>query len=390
MVHDDAPRHGEAHGAGESPPQRGLPGGDVPVPALTNTPGSETVRPKLGIAVIGCGRWGVNHVRVFDRLPDSHVAAVCDGRLEQLDAVGRQFPNVALSSEVAEMLQLPGVDAVVICTPAQTHAEIATRCIEAGKHVLVEKPLTTSAVAAEGLIRRAAVQGVTLMVGHTFLFNASVLKVKDLVSSPGSGRIYYLYSRRTNLGPIRRDVSALWDLASHDVAIFGYMLDERPSWVSAVGVRALGNAREDVGFVALGYPSGVIGHIHVSWADPNKVRELVVVGERHRVVFNDLDPQESVRVFDRGVTSVAADESALGEFTLHLRDGDILSPKIDMSEPLRNQAAHFVSCIEEGVRPLTDGEAGRDVVMVMEAIERSVRANGAPMAVAAASLSALV
>jgi predicted dehydrogenase len=252
-------------------------------------------------------------------------------------------------------------------------------------HVLVEKPLTTSVAEAEELIQTAGERGLVLMVGHTFLFNPSVLKVHELVMRPALGKIHYLYARRTNLGPIRRDVNALWDLAAHDVSIFNFILGAVPLWTSAVGVRVLERPHEDVGFISLGYPHGVVGHIHVSWADPHKVRELVVVASNQRIVLNDMDPQESVRVHERGVSLSRTAPSSYGYegFQLMLRDGDIISPRVEPSEPLRNQAAHFVECIRNGWIPATDGAAGRDVVMVMEAIDRSLMSNGAPEVVGA-------
>lgn len=201
---------------------------------------------------------------------------------------------------------------------------------------------------------------------------------------PALGKIHYLYARRTNLGPIRRDVNALWDLAAHDVSIFNFMLDAVPVWASAVGVRVLERSHEDVGFIALGYPDGIVGHIHVSWADPNKVRELVVVASNQRIVLNDLDTQESVRIYERGVSlsRTAPSNYGYGDQVM-LRDGDIISPRVEPSEPLRNQTTHFIDCIRNGRIPATDGPAGRDVVMVMEAIDRSLASNGAPETIGA-------
>jgi predicted dehydrogenase len=220
------------------------------------------------------------------------------------------------------------------------------------------------------------------MVGHTFLYNPGIGKIRQYIIDGRLGRIYYLYARRTNLGPIREDVNALWDLAPHDVSIFNYFLDSTPEWVSAVGAKVLHNSREDVGFISLGYRGGIIGHIHVSWADPHKVREVVVVGSDERVVFNDLDSVERVRVFEKGVTPVESDASSYGDHHLRMRDGDIISPRIDVSEPLRNECAHFLECVSEGKQPLSDGRSGLDVVRTMEAISRSVAQKGAPLELA--------
>lgn len=334
---------------------------------------------QLGVAVLGCGYWGVNYVRVFNELPGARVVAICDQRMARLEEIGKRFPGAALATDLDQVLQMEEVDAVVICTGATTHFDVANRCIASGKHVLVEKPLTTNVEHAEALIEQAKAEGVTLMVGHTFLYNAGVQTVKDYLGRADMGPIYYLYSCRTNLGPIRQDVNALWDLAPHDVSIFNYLLDSAPLWVSAVGANVLKNAREDVGFVSLGYRDNIIGNIHVSWADPNKERELVVVGSNKRIVFNDLDVMERVKIYEKGVVPVASEATNFGEFQFLMRDGDIISPRVEGSEPLKNQCKHFVECLAQGKRPRTDGQAGLNVVRVMTAIERSMAQHGAPV-----------
>jgi predicted dehydrogenase len=334
---------------------------------------------RLGVAILGCGYWGINYVRVFNELPDARVVVVCDQRADRLDEIKQRFPDVSVTTEIAKALQHDGVDAAIICTEAKTHYEVAHRCLMTGKHTLVEKPVTTSAAEAEALADLAESVGLVLMVGHTFIYNPGIQKVKDYIDHDELGRIYYLYARRTNMGPIRRDVNALWDLAPHDVSIFNYLLNSVPEWVSAVGAKVLRNCREDVGFISLGYRDGIIGHIHVSWAEPNKVREVVVVGSDKRIVFDDLDPLERVRVFDKGVTPVAAEATSYGEYHLLMRDGDIISPRVEVSEPLRNQCNHFLECVKRNRRPLTSAWAGRDVVRVMEAIDRSIQRQGAPV-----------
>jgi predicted dehydrogenase len=274
-----------------------------------------------------------------------------------------------------------GVEAVVICTPATTHYQVARAALEAGKHVLCEKPLATSVTDADALTTLAELEQRTLMVGHTFLYNGGIRRIKEYITFGDVGRVYYLYSSRTNLGPIRRDVNALWDLAPHDVAIFNYLLGSSPEWVSAVGVKVLKNCREDVGFISLNYPGDIVGHIHVSWADPNKVRELVVVGSDKRIAFNDLNPLEQVRIFEKAITPLAAEAETYGEYHFQLRDGNIISPRIELSEPLKNQCGHFLECAAAGALPLTGGSSGRDVVAVMEAIDRSLKRRGAPITV---------
>lgn len=336
---------------------------------------------QVGIAILGCGYWGINYVRTFTELPESRVVAVCDHRPDRLQEVKQRFREVNLTTDIEEVLQRSDVDAVAICTEAATHYSVTQRSLLAGKHVLVEKPMTTAVTDAEELVNLAESKKLTLMVGHTFLYNAGVRKVKAYIEQDSTGRVYYLYARRTNLGPIRRDVNALWDLASHDVSIFNYFLDSTPEWVSAVGSKVLRNCREDVGFISLGYQDNVVGHIHVSWADPNKVREVVVVGSNRRIVFNDLDNLERVRIFEKGVTPTASEAVSYGEYHFLVRDGDIISPSVEVSEPLKAQCSHFLECVTLAKPPLTNGGAGLAVVRVMSAIDRSIERRGAPVEV---------
>ena len=329
----------------------------------------------LGVAVIGCGYWGMNYVRIFNELMESRVVAVCDQSAERLKEVSRRFPEVYLTTQVDDAASQPGVDAVVVCTEATTHFNVTRRLLLAGRHVLVEKPLTTKSAEADKLIDLAESHSAILMVGHTFVFNAGVRKVKEYVQNDG-GRVYYLYARRTNLGPIRRDVNALWDLAPHDIAIFNYLLDAAPLWVSAVGGKVLRNCRDDVGFISLGYPDNVLAHVHVSWADPDKAREVVVVKSDKRIVFNDLNGIEQVRVFEKGVSPVEQEPLNYGEFRFEIRDGDIISPRIEPVEPLKHQCRHFLESVRTGRRPISSGVEGRDVVRVLEAVNRSIECKG--------------
>jgi predicted dehydrogenase len=339
--------------------------------AKENPPGAKPV----GIAVVGCGYWGMNYVRIFNELVDARVVAVCDQSADRLKEVSRRFPGVYLTTEVDDAASQPGVDAVVVCTEATTHFNVTSRLLLAGKHILVEKPLTTIAADSEKLIELAESNSAILMVGHTFLFNAGVRKVKEYMQK-GDGRVYYLYARRTNLGPIRRDVNALWDLAPHDIAIFNFLLGSTPQWVSAVGGKVLRNCRDDVGFISLGYPDNVLAHVHVSWADPDKAREVVVVKSDKRIVFNDLNGVEQVRVFEKGVSTVEQEPLNYGEFRFEIRDGDIISPRIEPVEPLKHQCRHFLECVRTGKRPVSSGREGRDVVCVLEAVNRSIELKG--------------
>ena len=334
----------------------------------------------LRFAVVGCGYWGGNYLRIMNEVSGSEVVGVCDQRPERLREIASRL-HVATTTEIRDLLERDDVNAMILCTEATSHFRLARLCLEAGKHLLVEKPLTTTTAEADELIRLARENGLTLMVGHTFLYNPAVRKIKEYVVNNELGRVYYLYARRTNLGPIRHDVNAVWDLASHDVSIFNYLLDSTPEWVSAVGAKVLQNGREDVGFASLGYANGVVAHVHVSWADPNKVREVVVVGSDRRVVFNDVDTLEKVRIFEKGVSEVVRENGSPNTFEHHLlmRDGDIISPQVPAEEPLKTQFLHFMECIATGSEPLTGGPLGREVVRTMLAIDRSIRRQGAPV-----------
>jgi len=342
---------------------------------------------KVRVGLVGYGYWGPNYARVISELGNSEVVAICDTAPERLARAAGRHPQAHPTRDVAEVLDRSDVDAVVISTPATTHYELARRALESGHHVLVEKPLATTIADCEALIEVAKRAGKTLMVAHTFLYNPGIRKMKDCMDAADFGRTYYLHSTRTNLGPIRHDVNAVWDLAPHDISIFNYLLGRQAQWASAIGSRVLGNHREDVVFVTLGYEGGIIGNIHVSWADPNKVREVVAVGSGRRVVFDDLNDLERVRVYEKGVSADQVAET-YGEYKLFVRDGDIISPKIQPAEPLREQCADFIRSATEGGRPFSDSETGIQVVRTLVAIEESMRDNGAAKPIAGPAAAA--
>ena len=329
------------------------------------------------LALIGFGYWGPNYARVLSELPGAELAVICDQRPDRLTLVQQRYRSVATCERLDAVLARDDVDAVVIATPASTHEELVRAALNSGRHVLVEKPMALHAAGCQALCNLADSAGRLLMVGYTFLYNAGVRKMKDVMAPEHFGQPYYLHATRTNLGPIRQDVNAAWDLAPHDIAIFNYLLDEQPLWASAIGTRVLKTGREDIAFATLGYRNDVIANIHVSWADPNKVREVVAVGSRRRVVFDDLNDAERVRVYERGVSAVDAMTDSYGEFKLLVRDGDIISPKVEPSEPLKNQCVDFVRAILTGRPPLSDGRFGIGVVRTLAAIDASMRSRGA-------------
>ncbi len=332
----------------------------------------------IRIGLVGCGHWGPNYLRNFSGIDDVHMAAVCDQRKGALERIYKQYRDVETCSDFQDLIRRKDIDGVVIATPAQSHYDLARRTLEAGKHVLVEKPLALSVKECLSLHELALSHKLTLMVGHTFLYNPAIRKMKAYLDSGAIGKIYYLQATRTHLGLIRDDVNTVWDLAPHDIAIFSYLLGQTPRKVSAVGVSHLKAGLEDVAFVNLFFDDNVLGHIHISWVDANKSRQVAVIGSKARILFDDLNPLEKIRIYEKGV-SLDRGYDSFGEFQLLLRDGDIISPKIEPEEPLRNLCLEFVQCIRTGERPLADGLNGAQGVETMCAIQESIRMNGKPI-----------
>ncbi len=330
------------------------------------------------VAVVGAGYWGPNWVRNFYRQSGVEVT-VCDLDVGRLDQIAGEFRGVATTKDLDALLADPTLDAVVVSTPARTHFELGRKVLGAGKHVLIEKPLSFSTQEARELVDIAAHRGVTLMVGHTFEYNPAVIRLRELIQAGELGRIFYTYATRLNLGQIREDVNAMWNLAPHDISILLFLLGELPSRVNARGTAFLQEGIEDVVFMALEFPSGVVSHVHVSWLDPRKDRALTVVGDRKMVVFNDVDNEAKLRIYDKGVSRLATGDSR--EYFYRLRSGDIHIPRIELTEPLANECQHFLECIRTGARPRTDGENGVRVVQVLEAAQASLKADGAPVQV---------
>lgn len=333
----------------------------------------------FGIAVVGCGYWGINYVRLLTQLPDIKLLVVCDQSQDRLHEVAKRFPEPRYITKVDDIASMDDVEAAIICTNPASHFAVSMPLLEAKKHLLIEKPITIHSSDAQTLTDKARQNNLILMVGHIFLYNSAIRKVKSYLENGDAGEVYYMYAKRTNLGPIRDDVNALWDLAPHDIYIFNYFLGQNPEWVSAIGGNFLRPPNyEDVGFITLGYPKGVLGNIHVSWANPHKEREIVVVASKQRIVFDDTSTQDKVRVFEKGVTT-AKEPMSFGEHQLSIRDGDIIIPNIPVSEPLKAQVLEFVDCVKHGKTPLTDGISGMEVIRIMEAVNASMAKQGAPV-----------
>ncbi|MCG3175118.1 MAG: Inositol 2-dehydrogenase/D-chiro-inositol 3-dehydrogenase [Candidatus Omnitrophica bacterium] len=324
---------------------------------------------RIRIGVIGCGQWGPNQIRSFFFHPRTQVVRVCDKDASRLTAITGLYPGVAGTQDSAEVTRAADIDAVVITTPVSTHYALAKDALENGKDVLCEKPLTLRASEARQLAELARSKGRVLMVGHVFLFNPGILKLKELIDQRAAGQVYYLHAERTNLGPVRNDTNAVYDLASHDLSIFNYLLGGRPRVISAHGRCFLQKGIEDVAFVSLEYPGGVLAHIHVSWLDPKKIRQITVVGQDKMITWDDLSLTGPVEVYAKHVERYP-NFRGFGEFYLSVKEGEVLIPHVKHVEPLRQQADHFVTCVQERKRPLADADSAAEIVETLEEIER--------------------
>lgn len=333
----------------------------------------------MRIGVIGFGQWGPNHVRNFTQQEGCEVVRVCDGSDARLQAAAKFLRGVSTTKNAAEVTNAPDIDVVVVATPTVTHYGLVKAALEAGKDVLCEKPLAQTAAQCRELADLAAAKGRILMVGHVFLYNSGVLHLKTDLDRGELGRVYYMDAVRTNLGPVRKDVGAIYDLASHDISIFNYLLGAMPTEVSATGQSVLLTGIEDVGFLTLYYPHNVVCHAHTSWLNPRKVRQLTVVGDQKMALWDDMNNLEPIRYYDKGVT--ADHYTSFGEFQMILRDGQITIPKLKLFEPLQKQDADFISCVRSRRQPVADARCGLAVVLVMEAAMESLKNRGRAVSV---------
>jgi predicted dehydrogenase len=332
----------------------------------------------IGVAVVGAGHWGPHLVRNFNDHLSSQTLWVVDQAEMRRKAIGERFPSVSLSADIEDALGDDRVDAVVIATPTSTHSGLVQRALEAKKHVLVEKPITNSLADAAELCRLAEKHQRVLMVGHVFLFNPAVRAAKDYIDAGDLGEIEYLSMTRTNLGPVRTDVNAAWDLASHDISIANYWLGTVPDTVSASGGSWINQGMQDVVFATLRYPKGVVVHIEASWLNPRKRRLISVIGAERMLTVDDMDLNEPLRLYDKGVVGAESEiTDTFAGFRSQIREGQVLIPHVTTGEPLRAECDSFLARIRGGDDSLSDGWAGADVVAVLEAIDGSMAKDGA-------------
>ncbi len=327
----------------------------------------------IRVGIIGYGYWGPRITRNFHGLNGCEVSVICDKSSDSLRRVKQSYPDIAVSCDAAEVIRSSDTDAVAVITPVWTHFELAKAALENGKHVFVEKPFTSTVAQAEELIELADRKNLRIMVDHTFLFTGAVKKIRQLIDQGVLGKLYYYDSTRVNLGLFQHDVNVIWDLAPHDLSIMDYLIASKPEAVVATGQNHL-NCHEDVAYMTIYFADSMIAHINVNWLSPVKVRTTLLGGEKKMVVWNDLEADEKVKLYDRGVD--ITNGQGVYELLVSYRSGDMWAPKIEQSEALSNEAKYFVECIEKDEAPFNDGRAGLRVVKLLEAAEKSIKNRG--------------
>ena len=330
----------------------------------------------INLGIIGHGYWGPNLLRNYMQLPDSNVVMVSDLDPAKLQPAKALYPAIQTSSDPADIFSHADIQALAIATPVSTHFELADKALDAGKHVLITKPFTSSSQEAQALIKKAAEKDLVLAVDHTFVYTGAVRKIKELIDQGELGKIYYYDSTRINLGLFQHDVNVLWDLAVHDLTIMDYILPSKAVGVAATGMRHVPNEPENVAYLTVFFEDHLIAHINVNWLAPVKVRQTLVGGSEKMIVYNDLEPSEKIRIYDRGV-DVQNNPENIYQMLISYRSGDMWAPHLDLTEALRTEALHFLDCIRSGQQPITDGDSGLRVVRMLEAADKSLAQNGA-------------
>lgn len=329
----------------------------------------------IKIGVIGYGYWGPNLVRNLFEVADTEVVAVSDMREDRLRQVTSRYPSVEVSTDYRTLLDNPEIDAIAIATPVSTHYELALQALQSGKHVMVEKPMTSSTEQALRLIDEADRRGLTLLVDHTFVYTGAVRKIKEIVEAGKLGDIYYYDSTRVNLGLFQHDVDVLWDLAVHDLAIMNYILPTTPCAVAATGINHVSGGTENLAYLTMFFEDNTIAHVNVNWLSPVKIRRTLIGGSKQMIVYDDMEPSEKVKVYDKGITLTGGTDS-LYKAMVGYRSGDMFAPQLDVSEALKIEIQHFADCIRTGAEPITGGRAGLQVVRLLESASRSMKHRG--------------
>lgn len=330
----------------------------------------------ITVGVIGCGYWGPNLIRNFVTCPDTKLLWACDKDTQRLERVMRPYPGVEKTTDIAELLSDKRLDAVALATPVHTHYPLAKACLESGKHVLVEKPMASRVEQGEELLQLAEARGLQLMCDHTFCYTGAVKKMKDIISSAALGELLYFDSVRINLGLFQQDINVIWDLAPHDLSILDFLIDKKPEAVSAHGVCHAGNNIENIAYVTLRYSANFIAHFHLNWLSPVKIRRTIIGGSEKMLVWDDLEPSETIKIYDKGIIVKKDEEEKRTNLLVSYRSADMHAPRVDTTEALLLMVREFASCVSQNRPALTDGEAGLRVLRILEAAERSVKDHG--------------
>ena len=331
----------------------------------------------INVGVVGCGYWGPNLIRNFVTCPETELVWACDLDEIRLQKVLRPYPSVRQTTDLEEVLKDDGVDGIAIATPVHTHFPIAKACLQRGKHVLIEKPLASSVAQGEELVNLAEKNNLRLMCDHTFCYTGAVRKIQEIVKSGVLGELHYFDSVRVNLGLFQQDVNVVWDLAPHDLSIVDFVVNEKPVLVSAHGVSHAGNDIENIAYISLGYQNSFIAHFHVNWLSPVKVRKTMIAGSEKMLVWNDLDQAEKIKIYDKGIKIKQGEREQKERLLVSYRSGDMYAPRIDQVEALSLMVKEFADCIQENRPALTDGDAGLRVLRILDAANRSIKADGA-------------
>jgi predicted dehydrogenase len=329
----------------------------------------------IRFGVVGYGYWGPNLVRNLFEVSETEVVAVSDKREDRLKQVASRYPSVEVTTEFQDLLDNPCIDAIAIATPVSTHYKLALQALQAGKHVIVEKPMASTSEQALHLIDEAARRRLTLLVDHTFVYTSAVREIKDIVESGRLGNVYYYDSTRVNLGLFQHDVDVLWDLAVHDLAIMNYILPETPCAVAATGINHVRGGTENLAYLTMFFEENVIAHVNVNWLSPVKIRRTLIGGSKQMIVYDDMEPSEKVKIYDKGIT-LDGDADNLYSARVGYRSGDMFAPHLDISEALKVELQHFVDCVQTGAEPITGGRAGLQVVRLLESASYSMKHRG--------------
>lgn len=334
----------------------------------------------INIGIAGCGQWGINLVRNYNQTHNCRIKTIAEPDSERQDFIKENYKEICITSDFNELVNDKEIDALIIATPAGLHYEMAKKSLLAGKHTFVEKPLALNFSEAEELVKLAEDRKRILMVGHTVIYNDAIAMVKDFINDGKIGEVYYAYASRLNLGKVRSDINVMWNFAPHDVSVLLYLLNSKPISVSAKGNSYIQDNIEDVVYLSITFENRVNSQIHLSWLDPNKKREITIVGSKKMLVYDDMS-DERIKIYDKGIDKENKDEyiggyKDFGEYRLILRAGDVLIPKVNLNEPLKRECQHFVDCIIENKEPLTSGRSALDVVKILEAADESLKNHG--------------